>query len=551
MEHLLLDPNHPQSEGLLSERLLEDDGVHQELNNPFLPIPEGAPASYDPHHTSSFSSHHQPDKFTTNVPNAAYGGDGDRSSGGGASSRQPDRLRDFFFLILFVLDLGVVFYLGLIRGMFGSSSSQDADQGGYHPPDQSAPLPLNLGGIFSIFLGGVTLSLLSSALMMALLNRYAHQLIPLALGLALSLSTLSLVIFAVQRWWAGVGLGILLCGFVVLWARRIWNRIPFAASVLQTAMVALQANGGVVLVAYGMVLATCLYTVVWIFAWVGVYTYDTMCHTDECDPSSLHMNAGVALFLILSYYWTCSVLTNCLHVTVGGVVGTWWFAPDLATSFWSSAIRDSWIRSTTTSLGSVCLGSLLVAILQVTHQLLRAIQNSHPLRRASFIVCVAECGVKCLERVVAYFNKYAFVYIGLYGYDFLESGHRTYELFQQRGWTMVVNDDLVSRVLQLTSIVVGLGTAAAGVVMVQWHPAWTSSSTDSDAQQAILWSFLLCLVIGTVVSDTVVRGVVASACDTILVCFAEAPRELEQSHPGLHRSMIQAWQQVYPDETVV
>ena len=156
----------------------------------------------------------------------------------------------FFFLILFVLDLGVVFYLGLIRGMFGSSSSQDADQGGYHPPDQSAPLPLNLGGIFSIFLGGVTLSLLSSALMMALLNRYAHQLIPLALGLALSLSTLSLVIFAVQRWWAGVGLGILLCGFVVLWARRIWNRIPFAASVLQTAMVALQANGGVVLVAY-------------------------------------------------------------------------------------------------------------------------------------------------------------------------------------------------------------------------------------------------------------------------------------------------------------
>jgi hypothetical protein len=45
-----------------------------------------------------------------------------------------------------------------------------------------------------------------------------------------------------------------------------------------------------------------------------------------------------------------------------------------------------------------------------------------------------------------------------------------------------------------------------------------------------------------------ILGVVMSACDTVLVCFAEAPRELEQNHPGIHRTLIQAWQQVYPED---
>jgi hypothetical protein len=153
-----------------------------------------------------------------------------------------------------------------------------------------------------------------------------------------------------------------------------------------------------------------------------------------------------------------------------------------------------------------------------------------------------------LERLVSYFNKYAFVYIGLYGYDFLESGHRTFQLFQQRGWTVSVNDDLVARVLKLASLVVGLCTAAMGVVLVKVHPSWTQDY--SDASQALLWAFFLCLFVGTAVASTVM-GVLASACDTVLVCFAEAPRDLEQNHPGLHRTMVQAWQLVYPDEFVI
>jgi uncharacterized metal-binding protein len=291
-------------------------------------------------------------------------------------------------------------------------------------------------------------------------------------------------------------------------------------------------------------------------AWIGIFVASTAstCTAAEsgndvvaidCDYST--QNPIAVIYLLLSYAWTTQVLANALHVTVCGLVGTWWFAPDLAGSSWSPAIADSWFRSVTYSLGSVCLGSLLVSILQVSHALLTGLRRSSSpcdcCRHLSVIACVTDCILSFLERLISYFNKYAFVYIGLYGYDFLEAGHRAFELFQHRGWTAVIQDDLIARVLALASWAVGLCTAAVGVLLVLSHPTW---SYDDGASTGLLWSFLLCLLVGSVVSRTIL-GVVASACDTVLVCFAEAPRELELNHPGLHRTLMQAWQQVYPD----
>jgi hypothetical protein len=49
--------------------------------------------------------------------------------------------------------------------------------------------------------------------------------------------------------------------------------------------------------------------------------------------------------------------------------------------------------------------------------------------------------------------------------------------------------------------------------------------------------------------SSVLLGVVSSAVDTILVTFCEAPLDFERNHPGLHRQMLSAWRQVYPDAT--
>ena len=38
----------------------------------------------------------------------------------------------------------------------------------------------------------------------------------------------------------------------------------------------------------------------------------------------------------------------------------------------------------------------------------------------------------------------AFVYVGLYGYSYLEAGKNVITLFKNRGWEAIIADDLIS-----------------------------------------------------------------------------------------------------------
>ena len=98
------------------------------------------------------------------------------------------------------------------------------------------------------------------------------------------------------------------------------------------------------------------------------------------------------------------------------------------------------------------------------------------------VLCFADWAVLRLERIMEYFNKvstvvgapvnifciilstshiklsmgqWAFVYVAVYGHDFKSSGIRAYRLFRDRGWTTIVNDDLIGNALSLGGVVTG------------------------------------------------------------------------------------------------
>lgn len=141
----------------------------------------------------------------------------------------------------------------------------------------------------------------------------------------------------------------------------------------------------------------------------------------EDDPSDLKNAAAsiIMIFFTLSAYWTSEVTKNISTVIVSGTVGTWWFAPLEASSFCSSAVADSFKRATSYSFGSICCGSLLVAILNV---IIDSLKRSRTNRNCILLSCVITCILQLLERLAEYFNKWAFVYVGLYGYDYMTAG---------------------------------------------------------------------------------------------------------------------------------
>jgi hypothetical protein len=88
-----------------------------------------------------------------------------------------------------------------------------------------------------------------------------------------------------------------------------------------------------------------------------------------------------------------------VHCTTAGVVAEWWFTGNRAGATWAS-----FKRALTTSFGSICFGSLFLAVIRALHQMLLEMRKSEN----NACVCLANCLLTCVDSVATYFNRYAF-----------------------------------------------------------------------------------------------------------------------------------------------
>lgn len=236
--------------------------------------------------------------------------------------------------------------------------------------------------------------------------KYAEGLIKTSLFFNMALGLVASVAgFASGSTEAGImGLVFFVMGACYAW--MVWSRIPFAAINLVTASSAIKANIGVTVFAYGAIVMNGLWLVLWSAA-----TYSTLFVLGDCDAEGNCNNeiSGLYVFLfVLSLYWTAQVIKNVVHTTVAGTVGTWWWTPIEAQGCCSKAVRDSHNRAMTSSFGSICLGSLLVAIIQTFKSFMESARESDD----SILKCIADCLLGCLEQLMELFNEWAFVYVG-------------------------------------------------------------------------------------------------------------------------------------------
>lgn len=160
----------------------------------------------------------------------------------------------------------------------------------------------------------------------------------------------------------------------------------------------------------------------------------------------------------------------------------------------------------------------------------------------SFLVCIAQCLLACLASIIEYLNKWAFIYVGLYGFGYIESAKNVFTLFKNRGWEAIIADDLVANTLLLVSLVVG--AIMGGVSMVIQATSGVFDSTTGESG-ALGYSFAIGFVIGLVITS-ILLSLIASGVNAVIVLFAEAPAEFQQNHPELSTKMRTIWNQVYP-----
>jgi Plasma-membrane choline transporter len=164
-------------------------------------------------------------------------------------------------------------------------------------------------------------------------------------------------------------------------------------------------------------------------------------------------------------------------------MATWCFVSEEAGSCCSPAVSTSLVRTLTYSFGSIAFGSLLQAIISVLRYSLEQAKSQGENRGddacGTICLCILESITKCLEDVLEYFNQWAYVYVGIYGLSYLESGKQVVELFRARGFTTMVTDNLVGYTLGFAAFWVAILTGMAGILL-QINVDRNGASQDSS-----------------------------------------------------------------------
>jgi len=282
--------------------------------------------------------------------------------------------------------------------------------------------------------------------------------------------------------------------------------------------------------------------IAYILLWC-VATYGSLHHDEYRDDKKNYTKAqqfGIVSGLVLILYWTSFIIRNIITVTTAGSVTSWWLQSS------TLGTTSSLSRALTLSFGSICFGSLIVSILELINSILSTIMhaaNSSGNATLVSLLCCVRCCVTCVEKIVQYFNRYAYTYVGIYGYSFLTAGKHVFELFSSKGWSTIANDSLTETVLMMGSVLVGCGCSTSGWAVVEYgKPEWFVGVEHPKRVlgfTGFLLGFFICHVLMSVIS---------SAVATVFVLFAEDSESLQLTHPSDHEQLHRAWAEVYPDE---
>jgi hypothetical protein len=215
---------------------------------------------------------------------------------------QPRKCRDVVFLLLFAFHLLGIVYAGNMYASEAFKTHSELEQ------KKHSTVTVYYNSLLYLSCISGALSVVLSSLLLAAMSIFPKNFVQVALVVVITLSFV----------WGTIGIGlspknivpitgIIALAFSVAYAFIVWDRIPFAATNLASALSAIRSHSGIVLLAVCVQMMTLLWCIYFCIVVVGVY--DSI----RLEKLSVSHQASVAIYLLLgaSFYWTYQVLSVC------------------------------------------------------------------------------------------------------------------------------------------------------------------------------------------------------------------------------------------------
>lgn len=220
---------------------------------------------------------------------------------------------------------------------------------------------------------------------------------------------------------------------------------------------------------------------------------------------------NLLIYQVFGFLWVAAFLSAVYQHVVAGSVAGWYFSRDVMSAGKPREnALSSLFHAVTTSFGSLAFGALVLAFVQFLNFLLELSKKSNS--KNKFLVCLVsclQCVLACIEGIVQYINKFAYIYVAMHGYSFCHAARECFDLISRNFFSAVIMDTIAGFVLFVGK---ALFTALCTIITIG----------ILDAQDRQLTAVTLGLVV--VISFTVlhiISHVVGVSVDTVFVCYLE------------------------------
>lgn len=322
-----------------------------------------------------------------------------------------------------------------------------------------------------------------------------------------------------------LGVILLLLGLLMLFCVFFCYRhlIPFMIKLTEIVADIIARNPSMVAISLVGSFAGIAWSLIVGFAAMGLYAE----HGDSVRAQSSSVQYLLYFVLCLVLTWGSMAAYNTCHVTYAGVFARWYFRKQ----YDDNPVKASFKVATTSSFGSICCGSFLIAFIRALEMVIRKMrldQEGSGNAVACIMLCIVECIIGCIGDILEYFSEWAYVQVAVRGCSFFHAAKITLSLCTCANMNYILKDLLLDYVVTLGTLMCAMSGALVGAMFGY------SQGETSDAQLLkCIFGLLVGFVAGCIAGGSAV-GITSSGVKTILVLWAENPDVLAVSNPQIH-----------------
>uniref|UniRef100_A0A8C2LUH2 Choline transporter-like protein n=1 Tax=Cricetulus griseus TaxID=10029 RepID=A0A8C2LUH2_CRIGR len=248
------------------------------------------------------------------------------------------------------------------------------------------------------------------------------------------------------------------------------------------------------------------------------------------------------IYNLFALLWLVNFVIALGQCTLAGAFASYYWAMRKPEDIPKCPLFIAFGRAVRYHTGSLALGSLILASVQVFKVIieymsyrLKKTQN----RVSRFLKCCLRCCFWCLEKLVKYLNRNAYIMIALYGKNFCESTKESFSLLMRNILKVAVTDEITCFILLLGKILV---SGIVGLLAFLLFTERLQKIVEGPTTLNYYWVPFLTLVLGSYLIAHGFFSVYSMCVKTIIICFCE---DLERNDgsaekpyfvtPSLHR----------------